>query len=126
MLIEAAITGQGFRLTPELVSRLVQTETPQQIAGLLGLDRRGRTLARDKALGDAVALLGGAGDTWATAGRLAAAIARFEDGQWRHIRTGWQPAESTPLDEALRWVFASGASVPKTQRRLWDWLRIRY
>lgn len=122
----AAFSQQCFVLAPELVSALVQADTPQQVTALLGLDRRGRVLARDQALCEAVAVMGGCDDTWDFSFTLAPAVKRFKTGQWPHLQAGWRPADLGPLNTALHKAFASGALVPCTQRRLWDWLKLRY
>lgn len=122
----AAFSQQCFVLAPELVSALVQADTPQQVTALLGLDRRGRVLARDDALCEAVAVMGGCDDPWPFSFKLANAVKRFKAGQWPHLQAGWRPADMGPLDTALHRAFASGALVPCTPRGLLTWLQLRY
>ena len=82
----------------------------------LGLDRASRLRARDRALLRAADALGPSPSTWATAGRLAAALRRFDT----RVRPRLKPDdELPPLDEALRAAFACGERVPATQRALY-------
>ena len=124
-LLDAHYAGHGCQLTPGEVAALVSTETPEQLAALLGLDYRGRTKYRDKGLEDACLLLGPADDCSTMAERLRKALAHYEAGQWPHMARGWRPHGMSPLDLALFRVFSSGSSPARSHRRLWDWVLLR-
>ncbi len=86
----------------------------------LRLDRISRMLARDCALRHAAWILGPQGDPWAQAGRLAAAVRRFEGRVLPRLRASEVLA---PLDAAIWSAFRATGRVPKSQRQLYDLLR---
>lgn len=90
----------------------------------MGLDRATRIRERNSALIDAAKILQSArpGSPWVTAGRLEKAIKRFE--------TRIQPAlladpsrALLPIDEAILRACRCGVRMPKTQRKLFDFLK---
>lgn len=87
----------------------------------LGLDRSSLLRERNAALRRAADLLDLGDGPWKTAGRLAAAIKRFETRTLPLYRRG--QASPSPIDQALLDAFATGCRIPKTQRKLHDFLR---
>lgn len=91
-------------------------------ADLRRLDRVARRKARDAALLECALLLGAdCPGPWVTAGRLEAAIKRFESRVWPRLRAGIV-RQLGPVDAALHRAFLTGERIPKTQRRLYDLL----
>lgn len=83
----------------------------QPLETALRLDRASRLRVRDDALRAAAALLALHDEGWwPVAGRLAAAVVRFERKR---------SAPVTPLDLALAAAFAAGVRVPTTARQLY-------
>lgn len=86
------------------------------------LDRVARIRARNEALRDAGDELGGSGvSAWELAGRMEAAVLRFEARVWPRVKAGFECALS-PSDEALRRAFLTGLRIPKTQRHFYSLL----
>ena len=84
------------------------------------LDRVARRKARDSALLECALLLGAdCPGPWVTAGRLEAAIKRFECRMWPRLRAGIV-RQLGPVDAALHRAFLTGERIPRTQRRLYD------
>ncbi|HRQ59635.1 MAG TPA: hypothetical protein PLN31_19635 [Azoarcus taiwanensis] len=99
----------------EACRRILAGDPPDQAFRLTSGDR---LRMRNAALLDAARLLD-TGETWATAGRVATAIHRFE----ARILPTLQRNPEHPLDEidqALQRAFATGCRIPGTQRRLYD------
>lgn len=86
----------------------------------LGVDRASRVRTRNRALLDASAQLGGA-TTWQRAGRLAAAIKRFEARILPMLKADSEHPLSD-VDKALARAFATGERITRTQRKLNDLL----
>ena len=96
--------------------------TPVDPSEAARLERVARIKARNEALRDAADELGYPG-AWAAAGRLEAAIARFESRLWPRLRAGLVACNDlAPHEQALYRAWLSGAHVPRTQRRLYDLL----
>ncbi|MDD3937679.1 hypothetical protein [Rhodoferax sp.] len=88
----------------------------------LGLTRTALVKARDSALLEAACLLGADQcSVWELAGRLEAAILRFESRIWPRLRSGAN-ADLGPVDAALHRVFVSGTGVNRHRRKLYAWL----
>ena len=86
------------------------------------LERVSRRKARDGALREAAGVLGAdEPGAWVVAGRLQAAVVRFEGYAWPRLRAGMQ-LDLSPSDKALHRAFMAGERVPRTQRRLYDLL----
>ncbi|PTD96394.1 hypothetical protein [Pseudothauera lacus] len=88
----------------------------------LGLDRASRVRERNKALQEAAELLAGDDDPWRCAGRLEAAVKRFEARILPLLLRDPQLPIS-PVDKALRRAFDSGLRVPGTARNLYELIR---
>lgn len=118
-LARRAAEGQHDAAVREWVSeacrRILAGDPPDQAFRLTSGDR---LRARNAALTDAARLLD-TGETWATAGRVATAIHRFE----ARIAPSLQRDPNhhiDQIDQALRRAFATGCRIPRTQRRLYD------
>jgi hypothetical protein len=85
------------------------------------LDGASRLRQRNRALLAAAEALDDGSGPWATAGRLAAAIRRYEARVWPLLRRDPSMA-LPPIDAALRRAFDAGSRIPRTQRRLYDLL----
>lgn len=86
-------------------------------------ERTARIKARNGALQRAAVELGAdQPGAWVLAGRLAAAVARFEARQWPLLRAGLHRGELTPAEDALHVAFLTGQHIPRTQRRLYQLL----
>ncbi|MBN9403976.1 MAG: hypothetical protein J0I00_01000 [Burkholderiales bacterium] len=106
----------------DLAATLLQAN-PADLPALLGLDRASRTRRRNAALGRAAELLSGDGcGAWITAGRLAAAIERFERALWPALLGGAR-LELSEIEQALYEAFLTGATPVTCQRRLFELLR---
>jgi hypothetical protein len=86
------------------------------------LDRASRLRQRNRALLAAAEALDDGSGPWATAGRLEAAIRRFESRLLPLLRRDPSMA-LPPLDEALCRAFDTGSRLPRTQRKIYELLR---
>ncbi|CAM5783025.1 hypothetical protein ACFOHU_06880 [Ottowia pentelensis] len=122
LLLTRAAKGDAVELPADLAAALLQA-APADVPALLGLDRASRTRRRNAALERAAALLSGdACGAWVAAGRLAAAIERFERALWPALLGGAHPLLSE-TEQALHEAFATGAAPVTCQRRLFELLR---
>lgn len=128
MSAELASKAAHGDLNEVVVAWLVQAMAAhiqgEKIETALGLDRSSRLRERNSALREAANIL--RGDdlqyTWATAGRLAKSIKRFESRIQPVLR--FKPFhELSPVDAAIARAFLCGVPLPKTQRKLWDFLK---
>jgi len=82
-----------------------------------------RIKARDKYLCEAASNLRGNNPcNWTLAGKLAAAVKRFESCLWRRLKVGID-INLGPCDQALHAAFLTGIKIPKTQRHLYTIIR---
>lgn len=96
----------------------------RDFAATLGLGRPALIKARNAALLDAAGILGSDGcTTWALAGRMADAVARFESRLWPRLRAG-AADDLGPVDCALHRAFLAGVGMSRTRRKLYGWLMI--
>lgn len=111
--------------SPDVVKWLIQGATKyldgEGLDIALGLDRNSLLRERNAALRRAANLLDLGDGPWKTAGRLAVAIKRLETRTLPLYRRG--QASPSPIDQALVDAFATGCRIPKTQRKLHDFLR---
>lgn len=122
LLLTRAAKGDAVELPADLAAALLQA-APADLPVLLGLDRASRTRRRNAALARAAALLAADGcGAWIAAGRLAAAIERFERALWPAL-LGGAHLELSDIEHALREAFATGATPVTCQRRLFELLR---
>ena len=89
----------------------------------LGLDNASRLRERNRALRDAATILNSGDDTaWQIAGKLALAIKRFE--RLHTSRAGCSTiTTASPLNVALRRAFDTKQRLPRTRRKLYDFLK---
>lgn len=134
---EALLSRQNFGQSTSAFNLLLRLErgecvTSQEALAVLianaeksdieRLERNARVKARNLALAEAGAELGGATlSAWALAGRLEAAVLRFESRVWPRVKAGFE-CDLSPSDKCLRRAFLAGQHVPRTQRRLYDLL----
>lgn len=122
LLLTRAAKGDAVELPADLAAALLQA-APADLPVLLGLDRASRTRRRNAALARAAALLAADGcGAWIAAGRLAAAIERFERALWPALLGGAR-LELSEIEQALHEAFATGAAPVTCQRRLFELLR---
>lgn len=91
----------------------------------MGLTHGDWVRVRNKALQEAAQSLGADGcDTWALAGRLSVAVARFQAVRWPLIKLGASVEDLGPVDQALCGAFRTGVGVIKSQKKLFEFLRL--
>lgn len=91
----------------------------------MGLTRGDWVRVRNKALQEAAQLLGADGcDNWALAGRLSVAVARFQSVRWPLIKLGTSVEDLGPVDQALCGAFRAGVGVIRSQKKLFEFLRL--
>ncbi|MCZ2406344.1 MAG: hypothetical protein LC097_06380 [Burkholderiales bacterium] len=120
-IVLQAAAGQPVAPQDARAALLARTTDPEATRRR---ERNAAIRARDAALRDAAHCLAGDGPTaWLLAQRLARAIARFRATTWQRIQAGI-PVALSPADEALCAAFLSGVGVPRTQRRLYELLKL--
>ena len=116
-LLDAIATGRTDGLAGVIEALQAHVLDGTDLEHALGLDRCSRIRARNAALTEAAAVLApGAGSSWETARRLAAAVVRFRSRVWQHCRRN--PDGLGPVDRALRIAFLTGEKVPCSVKRL--------
>ena len=117
-LLDAVATGRTAHLANLLADALqAHVVDGADLLQALGLDRTSRIRARNAALTQAAEVLApGAGSSWETARRLAAAVVRFRSRVWDHCQRN--PDGLGPVDRALRIAFLTGEKVPCSVKRL--------
>ena len=122
--LEVALqVAAGQTITPEqaqdaLLARTTDPEATRRREKCVAVRSRNAALreAADCLAHDAPA-------AWTLAQRLAQALTRFRIYTWPRLVAGLDVTLS-PADDALKRAFLTGASIPKTQRRLYELLKL--
>lgn len=113
----------GEPVTPEQAQTALLARTTDPEASRRR-ERHAALRVRDRALNDAAHCLAHDDPAqWVLAARLAGAIARFRSRTWPRIEAGLD-APLSPAEDALRRAFLTGTSIPRTQRHLFELLKL--
>jgi len=124
----ARLVAAGYLADPEvahwLQGAMAKYVTGEPLEKSLGLDRASRIRARNDALRDAARMLDEGRGPWPLAGRLEAALDRFEWRVWPRVKDQILPCGLGDLDAALFRVFAANLDRPiREQRGLYELLK---
>ena len=126
MSIELANRAAIGDLSPEVVAWMAEGMR-RHLAGddlehAFGLDRATRLRERNRSLQEAARLLDTGEGVWHLAGRLEAAVRRYERRIKPQIAAGLATALA-PVDAAIHAAFLTGCRVPTTRRNLFELIR---